>query len=50
MVRDADLILVLDDGQIVVSGKHDELLATSRVYNEILGSQILPESKKEDAA
>ncbi len=51
-VRDADLILVLDDGQIVASGKHETLLAESRVYNEILGSQILPDKKpaKESAA
>jgi len=48
-VRDADLILVLDEGTIVASGKHDELLAESRIYNEILGSQILPDGK-EDAA
>ena len=48
-VRDADLILVLDEGTIVASGKHEELLAESRIYNEILGSQILPD-KKEDAA
>jgi ATP-binding cassette, subfamily B, multidrug efflux pump len=48
-VRDADLILVLDDGKIVASGKHEELLADSRIYNEILGSQILPDAK-EDAA
>ena len=49
-VRDADLILVLDDGKIVARGKHEELLAESRVYNEILGSQILPAEKSEDAA
>ncbi|MCA1665459.1 MAG: ABC transporter ATP-binding protein/permease, partial [Myxococcales bacterium] len=48
-VRDADLILVLDDGTIVASGKHDQLLAESRIYNEILGSQILAD-KNEDAA
>jgi ATP-binding cassette subfamily B multidrug efflux pump len=48
-VRDADLILVLDDGMIVAHGKHEELLAESRIYNEILGSQILPD-KAEDAA
>ncbi len=29
-VRDADLILVLDDGKIVASGRHEELMATSR--------------------
>ncbi|HEX4461350.1 MAG TPA: ABC transporter ATP-binding protein, partial [Polyangia bacterium] len=40
-VRDADLILVLDDGKIIASGKHEELMATSRVYNEILGSQLV---------
>ncbi len=53
-VRDADLILVLDDGKIVASGKHETLVAESRIYNEILGSQILPnaakDAKKEDAA
>ncbi|MCU1278791.1 MAG: Lipid export ATP-binding/permease protein MsbA, partial [bacterium] len=48
-VRDADLILVIDDGKIVAQGKHEELLAESRIYNEILGSQILPD-KAEDAA
>jgi ATP-binding cassette subfamily B protein len=42
-VRDADLILVLDDGKIVASGKHETLVTESRIYNEILGSQILPE-------
>jgi ATP-binding cassette subfamily B multidrug efflux pump len=41
-VRDADLILVLDDGKIAAQGKHEELLATSRLYNEILGSQLQP--------
>ena len=47
-VRDADLILVLDDGKIVAAGKHETLVTESRIYNEILGSQILPaaEAKK----
>jgi ATP-binding cassette subfamily B protein len=40
-VRDADLILVIDEGKIVAQGKHEELLATSRHYVEILGSQIV---------
>jgi ATP-binding cassette subfamily B protein len=39
-VRDADLILVLDDGKIVAQGRHEELLQSSRLYYEILGSQL----------
>jgi len=48
-VRDADLILVLDEGQIVARGTHEELLRESRVYAEILGSQLAPD-KAEEAA
>jgi ATP-binding cassette subfamily B protein len=39
-VRDADVILVLDEGQIAAQGRHEELLQSSRLYNEILGSQL----------
>ena len=42
-VRDADLILVLDEGSIAASGTHEELLLESELYNEILGSQVLDE-------
>ena len=42
-VRDADLILVLDGGKIVARGTHQELLETSELYNEILGSQLAPD-------
>jgi ATP-binding cassette subfamily B multidrug efflux pump len=42
-VRDADLILVLDDGEIAATGNHEELLRESELYNEILGSQVLAE-------
>jgi ATP-binding cassette subfamily B protein len=48
-VRDADQILVLDEGQIVAAGKDEELLQSSRIYNEILGSQLL-DSRTENAA
>lgn len=41
-VRDADLILVLDEGRIAAMGRHEELKATSELYNDILGSQLLP--------
>lgn len=39
-VMNSDLILVLDEGQIIGMGKHDELLATCEVYREISESQI----------
>jgi ATP-binding cassette, subfamily B, multidrug efflux pump len=39
-VRDANLILVLDEGEIAASGTHEELLRESELYNEILGSQL----------
>jgi ATP-binding cassette, subfamily B, multidrug efflux pump len=44
-VRDADLILVLDEGSIAASGTHEELLQESELYNEILGSQLLSPSE-----
>ena len=39
-VLTADKILVLDDGQIVAAGDHDELLASSPIYREIYESQM----------
>ncbi len=38
-IRDADLILVLDDGCLVAQGTHEELLESSPVYREIYESQ-----------
>ena len=49
-VRDADLILVLDDGKIVAHGRHEELLESSRVYAEILGSQLSQNDAQQSAA
>lgn len=40
-VRNADLILVLDKGQVVASGTHDDLLEHSAVYAEIFNSQLM---------
>jgi ATP-binding cassette subfamily B protein len=40
-VRDADLILIIDDGLIAAQGTHEELLRESPLYNEILDSQLL---------
>lgn len=35
----ADLILVLDHGRVIAQGSHEELLATSDTYREIVASQ-----------
>lgn len=43
-VRNADLILVLDKGQIVASGTHDYLLEHSAIYAEILNSQLVADA------
>lgn len=39
-VVDADLIVVLDEGRLVGSGTHDELLASNDTYREIVSSQL----------
>ncbi|MBQ9783865.1 MAG: ABC transporter ATP-binding protein [Clostridia bacterium] len=39
-VMHADLILVLDEGRIIGSGTHDELLESCQIYREISDSQI----------
>ena len=38
-LRDADLIVVLDDGCIVASGTHDRLMTSCSIYREIYDSQ-----------
>ncbi|WP_339298430.1 ABC transporter ATP-binding protein [Paenibacillus sp. FSL R5-0623] len=42
-VMDADRILVMDEGQIVGSGTHKELLEHNEVYREIVSSQLTEE-------
>ena len=39
-IRDADLILVMRDGDIVEQGKHEELLAKGGFYAELYNSQF----------
>ena len=43
-VQDADQILVLEEGRIVNRGTHDELLASSSTYAEIVNSQLRVEA------
>ena len=38
-VMDADMIVILDGGKIVATGKHDELLKASEIYREIYEQQ-----------
>ncbi len=39
-VRDADMIIVMDDGRVTGIGTHDELMQTNTEYQEIYNSQI----------
>lgn len=39
-IRDADLILVMRDGNIIESGTHDELMARGGFYTELYNSQF----------
>ena len=43
-VRNADQILVLDKGQIVAQGVHDELIEYSPIYAEIYNSQLIEDA------
>lgn len=45
-LKDADKIIVMDDGQPVGIGKHEELLETCDIYREIYSSQM---NEKEDS-
>jgi ATP-binding cassette subfamily B protein len=48
-VMNADLILVMDKGQVVARGKHEELMEESPIYAEIYNSQLVGDVQMEEA-
>jgi ABC-type multidrug transport system ATPase subunit len=48
-VLNADQILVLDKGQIVARGTHEELLESSEIYAEIYHSQLVGDAEETSA-
>ena len=44
-IRNADKIVVLDQGEIVESGRHEELLANRGVYRKLYDLQFLEEER-----
>ena len=48
-VEDADMIIVMDNGNISAIGKHDELLKTSDIYREVYEQQINGGDNSEEA-
>jgi lipid/multidrug/protein-type ABC exporter, ATP binding/membrane-spanning protein, putative len=47
-IMDADQIIVLDEGEIVGRGKHEELMETNDIYREIADSQLKNQSLAEE--
>lgn len=47
-IMDADQIIVLDEGEIVGRGTHDELMASNEIYREIANSQLNNQSLMEE--
>jgi ATP-binding cassette subfamily B protein len=44
-IRDADQILVIDDGRIVERGRHEELVEAGGLYAELYRTQFLPQRR-----
>jgi ATP-binding cassette subfamily B protein len=48
IIRNADLILMLQDGQLVEKGNHEQLMALGGVYKEVYESQLLLKQEAEE--
>ena len=49
-IKDAEQIIVLDNGKIIGKGKHFDLLKTCKTYQEIVKSQLSEEEYKKELA
>jgi ABC-type multidrug transport system fused ATPase/permease subunit len=50
IIQNADVILMLQDGELVEKGTHDELIARGGVYKEIYESQLMLDKESEGQA
>jgi ATP-binding cassette, subfamily B, multidrug efflux pump len=48
-VRNADIVLLLDEGRIHAQGTHAQLIRESALYNEIIETQLIAEVETNDA-
>jgi ATP-binding cassette subfamily B protein len=49
-IKDADQIIVLDEGKVVARGTHEELLAQPGTYQDLYKSQLDVEAVKQHGA
>ncbi len=45
-VKNADRIVILDDGKLAACGSHEQLLATCKIYQDIYDSQMVREGEE----
>ena len=50
IIQNADIILVLQDGELVEKGIHDELIALDGLYKEMYESQLMLDAEAEEQA
>ncbi len=48
IIRNADIILMLQDGEVVEQGTHDELIAMNGIYKEVYEEQLLVNKESQE--
>lgn len=48
IIQNADIILMLQDGEVAEQGKHEELIAKNGIYKEIYESQLLVHQESQE--